>query len=284
MAAEDMADFACLVQDWIEGTEQGEPQVAEWAADLSNAIELAGSKVASDRYHRGCRKITARDRARVDAKNKALDRRQALARLDTTGKGVVDARSREILQRSIAKLRPIRKAKKDAAVRAGRLQKTTDRAKAIEAGTRAVVPPANALTADRVATDVTRAHDWRDDARSRRAAARAVATDNATGPLRDDSRGLSKRRAEPPTGNKKRRCKQVEADGTEEAQEARDTPGKKRQNDDDSTLVCPDKRIRLHRDAKRPTGEPAHEDGQERSRKRQTRETASIGTTNLEPD
>jgi len=279
MAAVDMADFACLVQDWIEGTEQGEPQVAEWAADLTEAIELAGATVANDRYHRGCRKITARDRARADAKGRALDRRQALARLDTTGNEVVDARSREILQRSIAKLRPLRKATKAAAVGAGRLQKATSRAKTNNDGEQAAGLSARGVTDDALALK------WQSDARSSRAEARAALTNLETEPLRYDSRGLCKRRAEPLAGDKKRLCNQTEAVETEVAHAAEDTTrGKRGHDDDDSDPACLGKRTRLHRDAKRPADGLAHEQGQERSRKRQTRETASIGTTNLEPD
>jgi hypothetical protein len=286
MAPVDMADFAGLVQDWIDAEEQGELQaVSDWAADLTEAIEQAGLSVARDRFHRGCKKIRARDRARADTKAKALDRRQEMLKLDTKGKGEVDVRSRDILAKSIAKLKPIRKAKKAMAVKKTVVRAKADTGRAKERPQTGLATVALLQSAP-ACVDPGQAQEWSTDARGRRAAARAEQSDMAEeAVLRDDSRGLSKRRAQP-TGGRAKKHRLCEGAATQLAEEtAQGTQSnRKRGTDDNGTLVGTDKRTRLHREAKRPAAGQAHATEQGTHRKRQTRETATIGTTNLEPD
>lgn len=105
MANDDMANFACMVQDWSDSLEGGGPGAADalaWASDLADAIRGASDAVASDRRRRGCASITARDRAREDAKAKALDRRIRILQRTTRDSGGTSAAR---LKRSILKLR-----------------------------------------------------------------------------------------------------------------------------------------------------------------------------------
>jgi hypothetical protein len=105
MSTQDMSNFLCLVQDWIDAIELGDAEISAdvrtWADTLPEAIELAEAAVAQDRRARGRRKITARERARADAKNKALERRTDLLRGPLLGN---TRRDKELLRKSIAKL------------------------------------------------------------------------------------------------------------------------------------------------------------------------------------
>ena len=104
MSTSDMANFACLVQYWADGMDGGGSdaiEAATWAADTTEALRVAGATVAQDRLDRGCTTIKARDKAREDTKANTLDRRQRM--LAHTAHGTA---SREILRKSIAKLKP----------------------------------------------------------------------------------------------------------------------------------------------------------------------------------
>jgi hypothetical protein len=105
MSNSDMSNFACMVQAWSDGMEEGGEaalDAAGWAASTTDAIESASEIVAEDRLERGCRTIKAREKAREDAKASALDRRERLLGDKTQHHG---AEGRERLRRSIAKLK-----------------------------------------------------------------------------------------------------------------------------------------------------------------------------------
>jgi ribonuclease HI len=293
MSAEDMANFACLVQDWIDAVELCDPDidsdVRTWATDTADAVEMAGASVALDRRTRGRIKIKARDLARVDAKFKALDRRAELlvhAQADHT------QRDRELLKKSIAKLKgrrkllaPIRKPK--AAPKPAALC-------TLDTGTGDDGVPAAADNAPAVEAgiDAAAVEEWVLDARANRAEQRtsrrehestvARKTSANTGLVSGKHRsGAQAQPADEPSNKRMRAMTEVRANWA----------GRKRSDraEEDSTDTCAhSKRAKPTRlTGQKRAAEPLEEGNMtttDRARRALTRERLSIGTTNLEPD
>jgi hypothetical protein len=294
MTAMDMANFACLVQDWIDATDLGDSEitanVGTWAGDLTEAIEMAGATVAMDRRARGRSKVAARDRARADTKAKALDRRTSLL---ATGAPTCTTRDKEALRRSIAKLAPRRTIMAHKAK--ARQARCTAGAQAARQGQkkppRATAKPTQLTAGEASEQGAAAEAAWQLESRALRAERRATDSQHmGTGRLAHkgaSARDAAKRRAPAPkqTGDEihsKRSRTRTDAgldgvgqkrrargnDGLHEAGEIR-AQGKTRQ-------LTGSKRSEEHRD----------DDGAESSKARRTRtrERLSIGTTNLEPD
>jgi hypothetical protein len=198
MASGDMANFACMVQDWSDTMEGGGAEAVDalaWATDLTDAIQGAGEAVANDRHQRGCTIITARNTAREDAKAKALDRRRLLLRDPAQDH---DAMSRERLKKSIAKLRP-------------KQQRIGTR------GGRAKQPKKSDCEAARAATERG------DDSRVAMSDAREASREKARGrveaeDIRPEARSLRKRRtpAQGAEGQASNRARTDSADGRQD--------------------------------------------------------------------
>jgi hypothetical protein len=279
MANKDMDDFACLVQGWVEGTMENDSTAEDlrcWAKDTAEAIEMAGATIAADRNKRGCRKIAARDRARADAKAKATDRKRGL--LESGKPEWANAAGRETLRKAIAKLTGGRQTR--IAVTGNRSIPTgppSDRRKqrAVQTGTTG--------GATRTDTTVTTSNDtWQNAARAARAEDRSRRNRGLAGEvLRDNCSVRCKRRATEDTNRQA---------GDSPAKRTKTSRRDKRKGDEadlDNAQAAARANLRNTRLTGTTRARSMSDDDSsctDRARRARTREQASMGTTNLEPD
>lgn len=279
MTNKDMDDFACLVQGWVEGTTEDDSTAEDlrsWAKDIAEAIEMAGATVATDRNKRGCQKIAARERARADMKAKAADRKQEL--LESGKPEWAGASGRETLKKAIAKLTEGRQAKTRALKsRAATNGSTSGQRKRRTEQTVAAGAMIQTNTTVTIGDD-----NWQNTARAARAEDRSRRNRDLAGEvLRDNCNARCKRRT---TKDTSRQAGDSTAKRTK-------TSRKDKRSGDDADLDTAQATARASVRPTRVTGtrrsRPLQDDESsctDRTRRARTREQASMGTTNLEPD